>query len=129
MRSTCTAPDVRVLFVTPAFWPAVAFGGPIAMARELTRGLLERGHDVEVITTGLRGIGEPPADRFRTTRATVDGVPVTYLATPARYRWMGITPSLPLALRNRRALVAGTMDAALPPTIDVATTQRVEGST
>jgi glycosyltransferase involved in cell wall biosynthesis len=92
---------VRVLFATPAFWPAVAFGGPIAAARELTEGLLQRGHDVEVVTTGLRAIGDAPTTRFRTRRALVAGVPVTYVATPARYRWMGITPSLPLVLRGQ----------------------------
>lgn len=91
---------MRVLFATPAFWPAVAFGGPIVMARELTEGLRERGHEVSVVTTGLRAIGEPPAERRRTRRDVVAGVPVTYLATPARYRWMGITPSLPLMLRG-----------------------------
>jgi glycosyltransferase involved in cell wall biosynthesis len=90
-----------VLFVTPAFWPAVAFGGPIVMARELTEGLRARGHDVEVVTTGLQAIGEPPPHRFRTRRDVVGTVPVTYLATPVRYRWMGVTPTLPLALRAR----------------------------
>jgi glycosyltransferase involved in cell wall biosynthesis len=30
----------------------------------------------------------------------LDGARVTYLATPLRYRWMGVTPTLPLALRR-----------------------------
>jgi glycosyltransferase involved in cell wall biosynthesis len=89
---------MRVLFATPTFWPAVAFGGPIRMASELTRGLRDRGHEVCVVTTSLRSVDEPPEHRFRSRTVQVDGIPVTYLATPLRYRWMGITPSLPLAL-------------------------------
>ena len=27
---------MRILFATPAYWPAVAFGGPTAMAKNLT---------------------------------------------------------------------------------------------
>ena len=89
---------MRVLFATPAYWPATAFGGPIRMATELTEGLRARGHQVEVVTSSLRAIGEPAAARTATRTADVGGVPVHYLATPLRYRWMGITPTLPLVL-------------------------------
>jgi glycosyltransferase involved in cell wall biosynthesis len=65
------------------------------MAKELTEGLVRAGHRVEVLTTSLREIGAPPASRFRTHSDVVEGVRVHYLATPARYRWMGITPTLP----------------------------------
>src|SRR5207237_952582 len=86
---------VRILFATPAYWPAVAFGGPTRMAKELTEGLVRAGHRVDVLTTSLREIGAPPASRLRTHAEIVEGVRVHYLATPARYRWMGITPTLP----------------------------------
>lgn len=89
---------LRIVLAMPAYWPAHAFGGPVVAARELVRRLVERGHAVEVLTTGLRAIGERPPARTRV--ATVDGAEVTYLGTPARYRWMGITPSLPLHLRG-----------------------------
>ena len=91
---------MRVLFATPAYWPAVAFGGPVWVARALTEGLAARGHRVDVVTTSLRSIGEPPAERVRTRTRTEAGVHVHELATPLRYRWMGITPSLPLVLRS-----------------------------
>jgi len=91
---------VRVLFATPAYWPAVAFGGPVWVARALTEGLAARGHRVDVVTTSLRSIGEPPAERVRTRTRTEAGIHVHELATPLRYRWMGITPSLPLVLRS-----------------------------
>lgn len=93
---------MRVLFVSPAYWPATSFGGPTRVAKELTERLARAGHEVEVLTTTLRAIGEPPASRFRTRTEQSAGVRVRYLATPARYRWMGITPTLPLAWPWRR---------------------------
>jgi len=89
---------VRIAFATPAYWPAVAFGGPVWVARELTEGLVARGHRVDVVTTSLRSVGEPPAARFRTCTRVESGVQVHELATPLRYRWMGVTPTLPLVL-------------------------------
>lgn len=91
---------MNVLFATPAYWPAVAFGGPIWVARNLTEGLVRRGHRVDVVTTSLRSIGAPPASRSRTSTRIVEGVAVHELATPLRYRWMGITPTLPLRLQR-----------------------------
>ncbi len=93
-----TPRPLRVLFASPAYWPAVAFGGPIWMARELNEALLRRGHAVEVVTSSLRAIGQPPASRLRSRTVDVGGVPVHELATPLRYRWMGITPTVPLLL-------------------------------
>jgi glycosyltransferase involved in cell wall biosynthesis len=100
------ARHLRILFAAPAYWPATAFGGPTWMARGLTEALVRRGHHVEVLTTSLRAIDEPPAARFRSTTKAVGGVDVTYLATPLRYRWMGVTPTVPLELaRTRRDIV------------------------
>jgi glycosyltransferase involved in cell wall biosynthesis len=94
------ARSLHILFAAPAYWPAVAFGGPIWMARGLLEGAVERGHRVDVVTTSLRAIGEPPAHRARSATRLVDGVVVHQLATPLRYRWMGVTPSLPVALER-----------------------------
>ena len=88
----------RILFATPAYWPAHAFGGPVVVARQLVSRLVARGHEVDVVTTTLREVGERPSRT--TTKETVDGAKVTYLGTPLRYRWMGVTPTLPLALRR-----------------------------
>jgi glycosyltransferase involved in cell wall biosynthesis len=89
---------LRILFAAPAWWPAVAFGGPIPVTRELSERLAAHGHDVEVVTTTLVDLHARPASRTRTE--THGGVRVTYLATPVSYRWMGITPSLPLVLER-----------------------------
>jgi glycosyltransferase involved in cell wall biosynthesis len=87
---------LRILLASPAYWPAHGFGGPVVVARELVSRLVARGHAVDVVTTSLRDVGERPEARTRVE--TVDGARVTYLGTPLRYRWMGITPTLPLAL-------------------------------
>jgi glycosyltransferase involved in cell wall biosynthesis len=89
---------LRILFAAPAWWPSRAFGGPIPVARELVSRLVDRGHTVDVVTTTIVDLRGRPVRR--TTVAEVDGATVHYLATPLRYRWMGITPGLPLALRR-----------------------------
>ena len=86
---------MRILLAAPAYWPAVAFGGPTWAAKELAEALARQGHDVQVMTTSLRAIGSAPAARFRSRTEQIGGVTVHYLATPLRYRWMGITPTLP----------------------------------
>jgi glycosyltransferase involved in cell wall biosynthesis len=117
---------LRILFASPAYWPAHAFGGPVVVARELVSRLVARGHDVEVVTTTLRDVAERPSGT--TTVETVDGARVTYLGTPLRYRWMGITPTLPLALRRlRRPSVAHVMGFRDPVTTLVASWCRVRG--
>ena len=68
------------------------------MARELNEGMVAKGHSVEVLTTALQDIDSGLS--VRTTSADVGGVHVHYLATPVRYRWMGVTPSAPLWLRR-----------------------------
>jgi glycosyltransferase involved in cell wall biosynthesis len=88
---------LRILFATPAYWPATSFGGPTRAAKELTEGLVRAGNEVNVLTTSLRTVNGRPAGRARSVRSTVGGVDVLYLATPLRYRWMGITPTLPFA--------------------------------
>ena len=87
---------MRILFAAPVWWPSRAFGGPVVAARELVRRLVERGHTIDVVTTTIVDLAQPPAPRSST--AEVDGANIHYLATPLRYRWMGITPTLPVTL-------------------------------
>jgi glycosyltransferase involved in cell wall biosynthesis len=60
------------------------------------RRLVARGYDVDVVTTTILDLESRPT--LRSSVSVVDGATVHYLATPLRYRWMGITPTLPLAL-------------------------------
>lgn len=83
---------MRILFAAPAYWPSSAFGGPISVMRELARGLVARGHAVDVVTSSLTDLESRPPRRGRVEQ--VDGARVHYLPTPLRYRWMGITPSV-----------------------------------
>src|SRR5438034_8039066 len=90
------ATSVRILFAAPAWEPSRAFGGPVVAAGELVRRLVARGHVVDVLTTTIVDLRHRPSARSRL--GLVDGATVHYLGTPLRYRWMGITPTLPLAL-------------------------------
>jgi glycosyltransferase involved in cell wall biosynthesis len=87
---------LRILFAAPAWAPSRAFGGPVVAAGELVRRLVARGHVVDVLTTTIVDLHHRPSAKSH--RAVVDGATVHYLATPLSYRWMGITPTLPLAL-------------------------------
>jgi glycosyltransferase involved in cell wall biosynthesis len=96
---------LRILFAAPAWAPSHAFGGPVVAASELVRRLVARGNIVDVLTTTIVDLHHRPSARSRL--GVVDGATVHYLATPLRYRWMGITPTLPLALaRLKRPDVA-----------------------
>jgi glycosyltransferase involved in cell wall biosynthesis len=87
---------LRILFAAPAWSPSRAFGGPVVAAGELVPRLVARGHEVEVLTTTILDLAHRPAARSST--GVVDGATVHYLGTPLRYRWMGLTPTLPVAL-------------------------------
>ncbi len=102
---------LEILLATPAYWPAHAFGGPVVASRELVGRMVERGHRVTVLTTTLVDVTRRPASRSHVE--LVDGATVVYLGTPLRYRWMGVTPTLPARLRRMRpdvVHVAGLRD-------------------
>jgi glycosyltransferase involved in cell wall biosynthesis len=90
------ASPLRILFAAPVWAPSRAFGGPVVAAGELVRRLVARGHTVDVVTTTIVDLEQRPPSRSATK--LVDGATVRYLPTPLRYRWMGITPTLPFAL-------------------------------
>jgi glycosyltransferase involved in cell wall biosynthesis len=113
------ATSVRIVFAAPAWAPSRAFGGPVVAAGELVRRLVARGHDVDVITSTIVDLHSRPS--FRSSLRMVDGATVRYLSTPLRYRWMGITPTLPFALaRLNRPDVAHVFGFRDPITTGVA---------
>jgi glycosyltransferase involved in cell wall biosynthesis len=87
---------LRILFAAPAWAPSRGFGGPVVAAGELVRRLVARGHIVEVLTTTIVDLHQRPSARSRL--GVADVATVHYLGTPLHYRWMGITPTLPVAL-------------------------------
>src|SRR5438034_7579225 len=119
-----TERPLRVLFAAPVWSPSRAFGGPVVSAGELVRRLVARGHTVDVITTTIVDLERRPA--ARSALEVVDGATVRYLATPLRYRWMGITPTLPLALaRSHRPDVVHVFGFRDPVTTGTAAWCRV----
>ena len=117
---------MRILFAAPAWAPSRAFGGPVVAATELVRRLVAHGHEVEVLTTSLLDLQQRPAGRSAT--AILDGASVHYLGTPVRYRWMGITPTLPLALaRLQRPNVVHVFGFRDPVTTGTAAWARLKG--
>jgi glycosyltransferase involved in cell wall biosynthesis len=115
---------LRILFAAPVWAPSRAFGGPVVAAGELVRRLVARGNDVDVVTTTIVDLHSRPA--LRSFVGAVDGANVRYLSTPLRYRWMGITPTLPAALRRvRKPDVAHVFGFRDPVTTGVATWCRV----
>jgi glycosyltransferase involved in cell wall biosynthesis len=115
---------LRILFAAPVWAPSRAFGGPVVAAGELVRRLVARGNDVDVITTTILELHSRPA--LRSSLGVVDGANVRYLSTPFRYRWMGITPTLPFALaRLNRPEVAHVFGFRDPVTTGVAAWCRI----
>jgi glycosyltransferase involved in cell wall biosynthesis len=115
---------LRILFAAPVWAPSRAFGGPVVAASELVRRLVARGNDVDVITTTILDLHSRPA--LRSSLGVVAGANVRYLSTPLRYRWMGITPTLPFALaRLNRPDVAHVFGFRDPVTTGVAAWCRI----
>lgn len=67
---------MKVLHVTPSYYPAVQFGGPIRSVHLLNQGLIRRGVALEVITTNA-GLTER-TDIPLCSQTKVGNVPVTY---------------------------------------------------
>ena len=89
---------LHVFFSTPAYRPASSFGGPIEVFTRLAEGIATRGHELDVFTTSLTALDA--AGTLSSRVETVGDVSVHYLATPVHFRWMGLTPTLPLQLER-----------------------------
>jgi glycosyltransferase involved in cell wall biosynthesis len=116
---------LRILFAAPVWSPSRAFGGPVVAAGELVRRLVARGNAIDVLTTTIVDLQARPNPRGST--GMVDGANVRYLSTPVRYRWMGITPTLPLELaRSHRPDVVHVFGFRDPVTTGVAAWCRIK---
>lgn len=71
---------MRLLFVTPYYYPEVKFGGPPKRLHALSRGLVAAGHEVAVITFDSER-------RSRHDLVTIAGVHVQYIPWAGNFRW------------------------------------------
>lgn len=71
---------MRILQVTPVYYPELQFGGPPQKIHGLNQGLARRGHQVRVVTLDSH-------QRTANHQAVVEGVPVQYLAWAGRKAW------------------------------------------
>ena len=70
---------MKVLHVVPTYHPAIRYGGPIFAVHGLARGLVARGHDIEVFTTNADGAGHSRV--ALDAPVLLDGVKVRYFAS------------------------------------------------
>ena len=99
---------MRIGFVVPYFYPAWSYGGTPRSAFELACGLVERGHQVKVLTTDSVGRARLAGDGASPLRRSVEGIDVlyyrnlsNYLAFQQRLFWpLGFRSALPAELRG-----------------------------
>lgn len=70
---------MKILHVVPTYLPATRYGGPIYSVHGLCSALVRRGHDVEVFTTNVDGLGV--SDVPIAQNVMLDGVRVMYFET------------------------------------------------
>ena len=78
-RASVASRRLRLLHVTPTYYPAVRYGGPIVTVHGLCKALAARGHEVHVFTTNVDGHGV--SDTALDAPTELDGVEVHYFAT------------------------------------------------
>lgn len=99
---------MRILKVVQAYYPFQEQGGPVVKVRALARGLVQRGHEVTVLTAdlGLDGRVKDNGARFDRCQwgwcSEQDGVNAIYLPTIGHYRALTLNPRV---LRFGRASV------------------------
>lgn len=93
---------MRILNVTETYAPFLEFGGPPVKVRALAEGLVQRSHQVTVLTAdwGLEGRGEPQGEKVTQDRSPFgwrrreNDVEAIYLPTRLRYRRVSWNPAI-----------------------------------
>ena len=88
---------MRILKVVQSYFPFRDRGGTVVKVRALANNLVQRGHQVTVLTADLglrkRGCSGPEFERCKWGRCSQqDGVEVIYLSTSWRYRSLTVNP-------------------------------------
>jgi glycosyltransferase involved in cell wall biosynthesis len=88
---------MRILKVVQAYYPFQEQGGPVVKVRALARGLVQRSHEVTVLTADL-GLGGRTVNGTKYNHcqwgwcSEQDGVKVIYLSTIGHYRALTLNP-------------------------------------
>ena len=86
---------MKLVHVVPTYYPAVRYGGPIWSVHALCKALVQRGHDVQVLTTNVDG--PDVLDVPTGVPVDLDGVDVRYF--PSRFaRRLYWSPAMNLQL-------------------------------
>lgn len=94
---------MKILCVSPTYWPAFEFGGPIQSLHILNKGLVSNGADVTVFTTNKGQVD----DYILNNRNIIDGIDITYFSYSKYFELMGATGwhfSLPLKSEIKKRL-------------------------
>ncbi len=78
---------MKILVVTPSYWPATDLGGPIFSLHNLNKALVKKGIDLTVYTTNVRLKGKVVPGR----ETLVDGVKVTYFSFSSFFEFLNPT--------------------------------------
>jgi len=78
---------MKILCVTPTYWPAFEFGGPIHSLHFLNKGLINNGAELSVFTTN-----KGQSTEFTTNKTSkIDGIEVTYFSYSKYMEFLGTT--------------------------------------
>lgn len=91
---------LRVLHVTPSYFPAFIYGGPIHSVHHLCLGLARLGHQVRVLTTDANGLSQRLDLKGEDTVSYEPGLKVRYCSRFIRH---SVSPRLLLTLRSEVA--------------------------
>jgi len=78
---------MKLLVVTPSYWPAQDMGGPVFSLHALNKALVRKGIDITVYTTDVRLKGKVTPDK----EALLDGVKVTYFSFLGAFEFLNPT--------------------------------------
>jgi glycosyltransferase involved in cell wall biosynthesis len=90
---------VRILQVISTFYPALAFGGPVKVAYDISKELARRGHEVEVFATNAYNQASNFKPKFK--EQELAGFKVTYFNNLLRSGNIFVSPEMIAALRKR----------------------------
>lgn len=90
---------MRTLQVISTFYPALAFGGPVKVAYDISKELARRGHEVEVFTTNAYNQASNFKPKFKERKLA--GFKVTYFDNLIRFNNIFVSSEMIAALRER----------------------------